>query len=73
MSLKPAVAIHRRIREIDREAWDACAGSDNPFVSFDFLDALEESGSVSDRAGWAPHHLTVDDDEGLWRRPCRSI
>lgn len=64
MSLKPAVAIHRRISEIGREAWDACAGLDNPFVAFDFLDALEESGSVSDRTGWAPHHITVDDDEG---------
>ena len=64
MSLTPAVAIHRRIREIGREAWDACAGADNPFVAFDFLHALEESGSVSDRTGWSPHHLTVDDDEG---------
>ncbi len=64
MSLKPAVAIHRRISEIGREAWDACAGTDNPFVAFDFLDALEESGSVSDRTGWAPHHITVDDEEG---------
>ena len=64
MSLKPAVAIHRRISEIGRQDWDACAGPDNPFVAYDFLDALEESGSVSDRTGWAPHHLTVDDEEG---------
>lgn len=64
MSLTPAVAIHRRISEIGRAAWDACAGPDNPFVAFDFLDALEESGSVADRAGWAPHHLTVADEAG---------
>ena len=54
MILKPAVAIHRRIREIGREAWDSCAGEGNPFVAFDFLDALEQSGSVSDQTGWAP-------------------
>ena len=64
MSLKPAVAIHRRISEIGRTDWDACAGEGNPFVAFDFLDALEESGSVSDRTGWGPHHLTVADDDG---------
>ncbi|MDP1738258.1 MAG: GNAT family N-acetyltransferase [Caulobacter sp.] len=64
VSLKPAVAIHRRISEIGREAWDACAGPDNPFVAFDFLDALEESGSVGDHTGWAPHHITVEDEEG---------
>ena len=64
MNLTPAVAIHRRIREIGRESWDACAGPDNPFVAFDFLDALEESGSVSDRTGWGPYHLTVADEVG---------
>ena len=45
--LKAEVRIHRRIAEIGREAWDACAdGPDahaNPFVSYDFLDILEES------------------------------
>ncbi|HRD27974.1 MAG TPA: GNAT family N-acetyltransferase [Caulobacter sp.] len=64
MSLTPAVAIHRRISEIGRAAWDACAGADNPFVAFDFLDALEQSGSVGDRTGWGPYHLTVADDAG---------
>ncbi len=66
-ALKPAVRIHRRIAEVGRQAWDACAPSGaayNPFVSFDFLDALEESGSASDRTGWAPHHLSVEDDAG---------
>ena len=64
MTLTPAVAIHRRIREIGRAAWDACAGVDSPFVAFDFLDALEESGSVSDRTGWGPYHLTVKEEAG---------
>jgi predicted N-acyltransferase len=64
VSLKPAVRIHRRISEIGREAWDGCAGGGNPFVSFDFLDILEESGCASNRTGWAPHHLTVEDEAG---------
>ncbi|HRD45761.1 MAG TPA: peptidogalycan biosysnthesis protein, partial [Caulobacter sp.] len=67
LPLKPAVRIHRRIAELERADWDACApsgGAANPFVSFDFLDALEQSGSVGDRTGWAPHHLSVEDEAG---------
>jgi len=63
-SLKAAVTVHRRIAEIGREAWDACAGSANPFVSFDFLNALEESGCAVERTGWAPQHLSVEDEDG---------
>jgi predicted N-acyltransferase len=36
----------------------------NPFISHDFLWALEESGSASARAGWAPQHLTLEDGSG---------
>jgi hypothetical protein len=54
------VQVHARIAEIGRAAWDACAAPlGDPFVSFDFLDALEESGSVAPRAGWGPRHLSV--------------
>jgi predicted N-acyltransferase len=63
-SLKAAVSVHRRIREIGREAWDACAGSANPFVGYDFLDALEESNCAVERTGWAPQHLAVADEAG---------
>ena len=64
-SLKAEVRVHRRIADIGREAWDACAGaSGDPFVSFDFLDILEESGCAADRTGWAPHHVSVSDTDG---------
>ena len=36
----------------------------NPFVSFDFLQALEESGTVSARSGWTPRHLLLDGEDG---------
>jgi predicted N-acyltransferase len=36
----------------------------NPFVSWDFLRALEESGSVSARTGWAPRHLLLEGPDG---------
>ena len=68
MARKAAVTVHRRIAEIGKAAWDACANSvaatANPFVSFDFLDILEESGCAIERTGWGPQHLAVEDGQG---------
>jgi len=36
----------------------------NPFVSWDFLQALEESGAVSAKTGWAPRHLVLQGENG---------
>src|SRR5688572_23019048 len=33
----------------------------NPFISYDFLSALEASLSVTARTGWQPQHLVVED------------
>ncbi len=60
-----SVRVHGAISDIGREAWDACAAPfGNPFVSYDFLWACEESGCVAPRQGWAPRHLSVEDDAG---------
>jgi predicted N-acyltransferase len=48
----------------DAAAWDACAGSDNPFLSHAFLSALEESGSAVARTGWQPAPLAIDGADG---------
>jgi predicted N-acyltransferase len=53
-----------RIAEIPASEWDACAGADNPFVTHDFLAALEESGSVGGQSGWIPRHLLIEDGAG---------
>jgi len=66
--VKPAVKIHGRIREIGRTAWDDCASApeyqSNPFISYDFLDALEETNCAVERAGWGPRHISVEDETG---------
>lgn len=53
------------IAEIGRESWDALANPPDrpydPFVSYDFLSALEESKSVSFETGWAPLHLVLEE------------
>jgi len=67
-SLRAEVSVHRRVSDIGRAAWDACANhpdqAANPFVSYDFLDIAEESGCASPRTGWAPQHLAVRDKAG---------
>jgi hypothetical protein len=68
IGVKPAVRLHSRIKDIGREAWDACAGNpqyrSNPFVLFDFLNALEESNCAVERTGWGPRHISVKDASG---------
>ena len=53
------------INEIGQESWDACANPPglafDPFVSYAFLHALEQSGSACARTGWAPYHLVLED------------
>jgi predicted N-acyltransferase len=46
--------------------------SPNPFVSHEFLSALEASGSVGGRTGWQPRHLLAEDVAGdlLAVAPC---
>ncbi len=59
-----AVNILESIDAIAQSEWDACAGTDNPFISHTFLRALEESGSVGKQSGWVPQHLAIKDEAG---------
>ena len=36
----------------------------NPFISYDFLHALEASGSATARAGWQPQHVLAETADG---------
>lgn len=64
------------IHDIGQADWDACANPDpqdfDPFVSFDFLACLEDSGCVEPETGWAPQHLALEDGAGrtLACMPC---
>ena len=47
------------MRDIDRLHWDACAGTENPFLSYAFFSSLEDSGTACADTGWLPQHLGV--------------
>jgi len=58
--------------QIAPSEWDSCAApecaggarSDNPFLTWRFLRALEQSGSVGPGTGWIPRHLAARADDG---------
>ncbi len=57
--------IHPSIAGIGPADWNACAGGGNPFLSFEFLSALEDSGSVGGKSGWRPRHVALRDGDAL--------
>ncbi len=58
------LTLHKAIAEIAPADWDACAGPDNPFVSYAFLSAVEDSGSATARTGWLAQHAVLKDEGG---------
>lgn len=68
-SVSLSVTSHASLAEIGQAAWDACACPEaadggrpfDPFTTFRFLKALEDSRSVGAGSGWGPRHLAVRD------------
>jgi len=52
------------VTSVDADAWDACAGEDNPFLGHAFLAALEESRSVGKGTGWLSRPLLLEAPDG---------
>jgi predicted N-acyltransferase len=50
---------------IDAAQWDALLPQPQPFLRHGFLSALEDSGSLGERSGWAPEHLLQIEDGQL--------
>ena len=59
-----ALKVVSRISEIPADSWNACVGSDAPFLRHGFLDALEASGSAVKETGWLPQHLVLEAPDG---------
>lgn len=52
------------LSEVAPEAWDAVANPAglpyDPFLSWEFLEALESSGAATPETGWSPCHVVVE-------------
>ncbi|WP_417318487.1 GNAT family N-acetyltransferase [Emcibacter sp.] len=64
----PRLRIIDSLSKISPESWNACAlqaaSGHNPFVSHEFLHALEASGCATADTGWLGQHLLVEEDDG---------
>ncbi len=53
-----------RLADVNRIEWDSLNTSNHPFTSYDFLNSLEISESVSPKTGWNPQHILVKNNKG---------
>ena len=59
------IKIVETLLSVNENDWDACAGSEeidgsrpvDPFTTYRFLRALEDSGSVGNSSGWHPYYI----------------
>jgi predicted N-acyltransferase len=68
-----AVRIATSIGAFTREEWQSLSGTTrndpsgyNPFLSYEFLTSLEESGCAVPRTGWHGQHLRLEDAGGAF-------
>src|SRR5207244_63818 len=53
------------MRDVARAAWDALVGDGSPFLEWDWLALLEDSGAATAATGWLPRPLTLREGERL--------
>lgn len=52
------------VGSLSQEEWDMLDNTSNPFISYAFLTALEDSGSVGTGTGWIPAPLVIESEDG---------
>ncbi len=52
------------VGSFDAAEWNALNPSGNPFVSYEFLTAMEDSGSVGEGTGWDPVPIAITGENG---------
>ncbi len=71
MADEVTIRVVRSFKEIASAEWGHLSGATktgagyNPFTSYAFLSALEESGSATAETGWMGHHLLLEEDGRL--------
>ena len=53
------------IHQVSLQDWNACVGSEHPFLSHEFFSCLEDSGTACPRTGWQPCHLLLRREDRL--------
>jgi predicted N-acyltransferase len=61
----PTLSVHTAIDDVPAREWNRLVDPDAPFLSHEFLAALEHHGCVGEELGWLPRHLVLRNDDGL--------
>ena len=52
------------LADVNKNEWDSLNTSNHPFTSYDFLNSLEMSESVTAKTGWNPQHIIIKNNTG---------
>jgi predicted N-acyltransferase len=55
------LTVHDTISGIDRDIYNDIIDSENPFLEYEFLEAMEKSGCVGPYTAWNPRHIVLYD------------
>ncbi len=59
------IKISQSLDQIGPDEWNRLVPANSPTLSFEFLNALEKSGCVSEETGWKPRHVTLHNQNGI--------
>jgi len=65
--------VHEDLSSLDAEAWNALLAQQDqptPFMRYEYLAALQASGSATPATGWTPRFLTLHDRAGQLQAAC---
>ena len=65
------ITIVAALAEVSPDEWNAVANPPgaryDPFLTWEFLEAMESSGAATPRTGWVPRHLLIRGEDGRLR------
>ena len=62
---------YTRLDELGQDKWNSLEAIDYPFMRYEFLHALESSGSVDRKSGWQPLHIElIREGQTVLLMPC---
>jgi uncharacterized protein len=63
------IKVINSLSQVTAEHWNECVASMNepfnPFITHEFLYALEKSGSANNKTGWAAQHLLLEENKKI--------
>jgi len=59
------IDIHNSISLVEKDQYNHIVDSENPFLEYEFLEALEKSGCVGGQTGWIPKYLILSDHDKI--------